>query len=458
MVTIGNDTLPGTITTLESAPSVGVNVGAPGTPTIVGQADLDGASNAADPNTAVEITRPKQARDRFGLAENSQLTTAVQDALAEGAYPVYAVAPPVETTTQDLSGDSGSTGDVENTPLIENVDDVTFTINSSEKETTFYPEGNPTNTSVPDGEVLVNPQDGRFYADEALGNSGDELEYSHADYSADTFDAINELEVAGNEFLRDITDFVALTDEKGSIKDMLETHVDDMEGNGDFAIGLAGAGEGYVIDAVSAGQQSTEYSDSYDNSRLQLVTPSRDNEGRTLIGSYVGARSRIGIDSTPVFKALRTQSSLQTNLSQDEQEDLVGEQVIPIEERSGNARIVEDLTTVSDTNTEEQQWRQGISRLVTDYVAELSREEAEPYIGEFQDPTSRNNIRGNVSARLKELLESRQLRGYSLVVEAVDDMTVAVDIGIDTADPLRNIELTVAAGSVQNGVEIVEGA
>lgn len=456
MVTIGNDTLPGTITTLESASTVGINIGAPGVATIVGQGYLQGASDAVDANTVVRVTRPNQARAAFGPAEDSNLTQNINDALAEGAYPVYGVAPPEESTTDDLSAESGTTGSVSETPVHEVESDITFTINSTSKDTVLYTAGDPHNvSSVPSGEVYLNPQSGNFQTDEAMGNAGDEVSFGYLDYTADTFDAVNNFETVGGQFLRDLTDFIGTTDEDIDVKDSLETHVDDMENNGDFAIAIAGAGDGgYVAGAETADDQTSDYSDNYDNSRVQLIAPSRDDEGRSIIGSYVGARSRIGIDSTPIFKPLRTQTGLQTNLSTGELEDLVNAKVIPIEERSDAARIYEDVTTVADDNTDEEQWQQGISRLVTDFVAELARDETDEHVGEFNDEVTLNNVRGDISAGLKQLLESRQLEAYTLAVEEIDSMTAAVDIGIDTADPLRNIELTVSAGAVRNGVSV----
>lgn len=448
MVTIGNDTLAGTITTLESADSVGVGVGSPGTPVIIGQGYLQGSTANASADSAQRITRSSQARNQFGDAANSQLTQALQDALSEGAYPVYGIAPTeTEVTGEDFSGESGQTATLANAPVQEVADDIVFTVNSTTKTTVLYRDGDPSNETPGTDEVYLNPTTGKFKVDESLGNTGDDVDYWYLDYSS-TFDEIDNHQVTDTEFLRDIVDFVSLIPETDDVVDSLETQVDNMESNGDFAIGLAGAGDPYIAD-------TNAYTDSYDNSRMQLVYPSRDGDGNTLMGSYAGARSRIGISSTPIFKRLRTQNALQFNLSRSQQEDLVLEKVNPIEERGGaGARIIDDLTTVGDTNTDEAAWQQGISRLVTDFIAETVRERADGFIGSFNDTSTLNSLRGNISSDLKALLESRQLEAYSLVIEATDGTTAVVDIGIDTADPLRNIELTVSAGAVQNGVSV----
>lgn len=454
MVTIGNDTLPGTITTIESAPSSGVATQSPGVPVIVGQGYLQGSSASASADTGYRISRPSRARSLFGDTSNSQLTRAVQDALAEGAYPVYAVAPSeVEVTAEDLSGESGQTATLANAPVQEVAGDITFTVNSTQKTTILYREGDPANASPGTDEVYLNPQTGKFKVDESLGNAGDEADYWYLDFS-NTFDEISNYQIDSTTFLREVVDFIGLVDENDSVVQSAETQANDMESNGNYVIALAGAGSPYIDDAGTTSDETTGYTDSYDNSRLQLINPSRNGDGNTTMGSYAGLRSEIGISTTPIFQSLTTQTSLQTNLSQTQQENLVNSQVIPLEERSGGARIIEDVTTVTDSNTDEANWRQGISRLVTDYVAEAVRDEAEPFIGEFNDTGTLNSLRGNVSSELKALLETRQLEAFSLVVEEVDSTTAAVDVGINTADPLRNIELTVAAGAVSNGVRV----
>lgn len=455
MVTIGNDTLPGTITTLESAASAGTGVGAPGTPVILGQGYLHGSNASGSADTAYRITRPNQASTQFGNAENSQLTTAVQDALAEGAYPVYAIAPSeVEVTGEDLSGVTGQSTTLANAPILENPGDITFTINSTQKTTVLYHEGDPSNATPGTDEVLLNPVTGKAYADESMGNTGDSVDYWHADYT-NTFDEITNHEVGDNTFLRDVVDFLQLIPETDSVVSDLKSKVISMETNGHYAIAIAGAGDPYIDDAGTEGTDETSsFSHAHDTSRLQLINPSRKGDGTTLAGSYVGARARIGIDSTPIFKSLRTATGLLTNLSTAQQENLVLENVIPIEERSGSARIIEDMTTVSDSNSEEAAWQQGISRLVTDFVTEIVEEESNNYVGEFNDRSVLNNIRGNISSRLKPLLGTGQLEAYSLIVEEKSSTVAVVNVGIDTADPLRNIELTVSAGDVSNGVSV----
>lgn len=443
MVTIGNSTLPGTITTIESAASIGSGVGSPGTPVILGQAYL--SSGSADADTAYRINRSKRARDLFGPADKSQLTTAVQDALVDGARPVYAIATPETSVSgEDLSGESGQGATLANAPVQEVADDITFTINSTTKTTVLYYQGDPSNGSPGTDEVLLNPVTGKFYADESLGSAGDSVDYTYVDYT-NSFDEVTNYQISSNVYLRDVVDFVAPISEKTSVVNSARDKVDSMESNGWLGIALAGAGKPYIADTGS-------YTNPYDNSRVQLMYPSRDPNGRTKIGGYVGTRAEIGISTSPIFNRVGTATELLESLSITQQENLVNNNVIPLEERSGGARIIEDLTTVTDSNSQEAAWKQGLSRLVTDFVVEQTDAIANGYVGEFNNTGVMNSVRGDIAEALDAMLESNSLQAYSLLVERVDSTTITVDVGINTADPLRNIELNIDAGNVRNGV------
>lgn len=451
MVTIGNDTLPGHITTIESATSTGANLGAPGVPVLLGQAYLP--EGTATANSAERVTRPKQARDLFGPPEKSLLTESIQDALVEGAYPVYAIAAAENSVTgEDLSGKTGNTGTLANAPVQEVASDITFTINSTDKTTVLYYKGDPANGTPGTDEVLLNPQTGKYNIDEAQGNTGDNVDYNYVSYT-NTFDEITQAQF-DETYLRDIVDFVAPVDEKDSVVTSAETKADSMESNGWLAIAQGGAGKPYIVDQETTTDDTGNYTDSYDNSRLQLFNPTRKADGGTLMGGYVGRRSAIGISAVPMFSTIQTASSLNINLNRSQQEDLVTSDVNPIKERSEGARIIEDLTTVSDSNTNESAWERGFARLVTDFVAELIEDESDPFFGEFNDDPVLNAIEARVSQGLQKLLRNRQLEAFSLLAEEIDSTTITVDVGINTADPLRNIEITVSAGNVQNGVQV----
>jgi hypothetical protein len=254
--------------------------------------------------------------------------------------------------------------------------------------------------------------------------------------------------------LRELADFVALVDENADARDSLRDKTVSMGSNGWRVIGLAGAGSPWIDDLGTGTDEVSSYSDSYDTSRLQLYAPTRDADGNSIMGGIAGFRSALGIDAPAFSKKLRTANALQLNLSQSQIEALINNNVNPIEEGRGAAEVVEDLTTVTDSNSTESSWTTGFARLVTDFTVEEIQETADPFFGEFNNNGVQNLIEGRVASVLKQLLESRAIDAFSLVLEEVDDVTLAVDVGIDTGDGLRNIELTVTTGDVQNGVTV----
>lgn len=455
MVTIGSDALPGTITTIDSSANVGSAINAPGVPVFIGQAYLpDGSANAEQ---VYRVRRASRATSLFGPADKSLLTDAIHGALVEGASIVYAVAANEnQSTTQDLSGTSSTSITLNNAPVQEVAGDITFNINGTDKTTVLYYDGDPAEASVGQDEVYLNPQSGKAEADESAGNTGDDVEYTYVDYQG----AVDAVETAtiqdGETYLRDVADFLVAVDENEDAKTVVVDKSKAMDDNGWFNITLAGAGEPYILDKNTNTDETSSYSNPFDTSRAQLIYPSRDN-GNTVIGEYAGRRAAIGIDSIPMFETIQSVSTLQRTLDQSQKENLINAYVNPLEARRSNVLIYDDLTTVSDSNSSESSWRRGFARLVTDFVAERAEERAEPFIGDFNERSTLNSLRGNVSSDLKDLHETGQVVGFSLLVEKIDSTSAVLDIGIQTAKPLRNIDIQVTTGDVSGGVVIQGG-
>ncbi len=351
MVTIGNTILPGVKSIVQSSSSVGVNVGSPGDAGIVGIADfIDGV---ADPNEVFEITNAPAGETAFGVG--SPLSKNIKNALSEGAYPVYAVAPE-------------------------------------------YDEGEDTY----DWDAAV---------DALIEAEGDKL------------------------------DFIGVTSYDPVVVEYLHDAVKEMESNGDFAIALAGADIDY--------ENLSAYSNMYDSSRIQLIYPSTDKDGESIIGSYIGLRSSLGMDSSPMRKRLRTQRDLSISLSRAEMEALASERVNPIKNERPGAMIIDDMTTVADTNVEESEFKQGISRIVTDFVTVIVNENADVFIGELHSRSARNALGAIIKSELKNLLDLNAITGFNIEVEPVDAMQARVNVGVETIKPLRNITAAVTAGEVE---------
>lgn len=428
MVTIGSTTLPGVQTEVESASSAGVNVNAAAVVGLVGQADL--TNGIAEANEVYAVTTPVKARTWFG--EGSPLAEGCVDALTEGAYPVYAVAPErIEVAGEDLSGLGATSGTLENTPGPEDPEAYSFSVDSTSKTAVLTTEDPSLKTPGTD-EVYVNPVTGEFELDSAPSSSGS-VDYEYFDYSTASA-ALYEKEASR-------VDVVGVLNENETA--VTETHNQALlyDDQYEFTVVIAGA-------APNISDTST-FTNSYDSSRIQLLYPSRNADGQSLVGSYVGLRARLGINESPIWKRLQTQNDLSETLSKPDQVNLVNAKVVPLADETRGARIVEDLTCVSETNSDEASMQQVLHRLIVDYVTEVVYVTSERFIGQLHTQAARNALSSIIGGEMDRLLTQNSITDYNVTVEEVDAMTASVDVGIDTVDPLRNILATVAAGEVQ---------
>lgn len=425
MVTIGDTTLPGVEANVTSALSIGVSVTSPGEVGLIGEADLsEGTANA---NEVYRVTTANKAEVWFG--QDSPLAQICSDALREGAFPVYAVA--VEEVTGTETVPSGPAVDsFDNAPVSEVAD--TYDVSAIDTDAYINKHyGDVSNVSSETLKVDVNPIDGAYQVGDAASGTED-ISYSYFNYEA----AVDELVKERG----DSVDFIAPWTENRSVVDYVETSVDGMEDHYEFAICLAGA--------TGTIQDTSTYDNPYDNSRVQLIYPGRNEAGESIIGSYAGLRSALGISKSPMRKRFSGQRNLYHRLNTADYEALVAENVNPISSRSAGARILEDQTTAQDDNLDENAFQQGISRLICDYVTLIVQQNADAFIGELHTVSARNTLRSVIETELSDLRDQDTLIDYTVSVAKIDSLTAEVNVGIETVKPLRNIVANVTAGQV----------
>jgi hypothetical protein len=369
------------------------------------------------------VRTPVKARELFG--KGSPLTENCIDALTEGAYPVYASATAgTDVTAEDVTAQTGTLASL---PVSEDADEVVFTVDGAAQETVkvFV---DPAGVTLSAGQTAYNPVTGAYAHDVVPTNA--DVDYTHYDYAS----AIQAVE--NNE--ADVIDFLGVLSE-GAASDAHDAVV-RMAGNDQFAVSVAGA-------AASIPDISV-YDNPFDSSRIQLLYPSRNDDGESLIGSYLGLRAVLGINNSPIFKRLETQKSLSETLSKQDQRTLVENKVVPVGNDSRGARIVEDLTAVDDSNVKEDSMRQVLHRLIVDFVTQITNEVSEKFIGELHSQSARNSLRSSIVSRLNGLIDLSAITAYTVTVQRIDSLTASVDVGIDTIDPLRNINATITAGAV----------
>jgi hypothetical protein len=430
MATYGSTVEPGIVTNVNSALAVTSSGGAPADVGLVGQADL--VNGTAETNAVYQVTRATKARDWFG--EESPLTQNVLDALNEGAYPVYAVA--VETsdiTAEDLSALSSNTGTLIEGAVSEFAEDTVFSVAGSDL-TTVLVYDDLTDRTPDAGEVYLNPASREFKidADVTVGNAGDEVNYVVGDYQSG-HDALASDAGGAVDF------FTPLSEDEVVTQDALDT-VRDMANQYNFAVAVVGAVPG--IDTA-------EYTNPFDDSRVQVVYPARNDAGYSTLGSYSGLRAEIGINTTPINKRLTSQQSLSVGLDRASRGELIDNRVVPLAEETEGARIADDINTVTDSNSEEAGIRFGFTRLVLDFVISTVRRNEQPFVGRLNSRSVRAALEGLLSNQLKTLKRSNSIIDYNVRVSRVNATTSAVEVQIETAKPLRFIENTITIGSSQ---------
>lgn len=429
MTEYGNTIEPGIVTNVSSENAVSTSGGSPTDVGLVGQADL--ANGDANANEVYQLTSTPTARAKFG--EDSPLTKAVNDALAEGAYPVYAVAADsTSVTSEDLSGLSSSSGTLSNGPSSEVAGDTSFTINGTSM-TTVVTYDDPATTTPGAGEVYLNPSTQEFEVDDSasVGNAGDEVDYDYYDYDTALTAMADD---AGS-----VIDFLVPLSEASAVRTSAETTAETMADEYDFALTIVGAGPHI--------SNFTDYTAPADNSRVQAVYPPRNADGESTLASYAGIRASIGITGTPINKRMTTQGDLGESLKLGERGSLIDGRVVPFAQENGGARIADDVNTVSDENTDEANIRFGFSRLVVDSVLGTVRNNEQPFIGRLNAYPVRKAFEGLVRQELRPLTRSNAIIDYEVSVFKGDATTARLELSVDTAEPIRFIENEVSIGN-----------
>lgn len=435
MAELGTKLEPGIVTDVSSATTVSTGGTSRSDVGIVGQADLGtGATEgSADPNEVYLVTRSTDARNWFG--DDSLLTEAVTDALNEGAFPVYAVA--TETTQvsgEDISGLSSTSGTLAEGPVTEDGSAVDFTVDGTDKTTTITYE-DPSTLSPDADEVLLNPVTQDFELDSAPSDADDTNDT--VDYEVHDYPSANQALVDG---AGEIIDYFVALSENQSVTADVQTKVGNMAQEYNFALAIVGAGA--RVDPLN-------YENQFDDSRVQVLYPTRDGDDKSILGAYAGLRASLGITTTPINKRLDAEKELSAGLNKGERGALIESRVVPLAQESAGARIADDVNSVSDDNSEEANIRYGFSRLVIDVVIKTVHTNERPFIGRLNSQAVRNTLEGLLTSQLKPLLRSNAILEYDVTVRKVDATTATVELGVDTAKPLRFIENEVAVGGVQ---------
>jgi hypothetical protein len=426
MATIGNDVLPGPVTEVTSASFIGVFPSTPRDSVIMGPADLgtEAGQGNADETTLYNVVSFGQAEDLFGQV--SPLTRGCKLALGNGCKPVYAISPKAQTAQdEDISG--SATGTLKNHPCSEDPSDYTITIDSTDQTVELYTTGLPED-SPQDGTVYIVPQTGKYDLGTAPSTSATAA-YDYYNYD----EALQEMQ----EKVASLVDFIAPLQEGEDIASNVQLMTGSLEQHENFSIGLISAG----VDI-----DTSTFTQSFDDSRMQMYYPTRDADGKNIMGAVAGKRANLSLSATAIMKSLAGITNMAHRLSLSEKQNLIKERVNPIGSKSSGAVIIDDLTTVSDTNSDERNIDTGFARMVMDAVITLVIENEEPFIGEFNVDSTRNALRGVLITQLENLVRSDDITDYTVEVTERTARSADVRVAVETVRGLRNIYNTISAG------------
>lgn len=430
---------PGIVTDLTSASQTPTFGEAPNNLCLVGHGDLDEATNAADPDQGYLISRATSAVEWFGPPESSRLTEAVFDAMTEGAYPVYAVVADETEQTVDLSSEtsptvSPSVGHIREQPSGINItydgsgvsdENITVTFKDVSE---FSPSGS---------EVVVNPVNGEF----RFPNSPDSVAGSTS-ITVDEFDYTGAIDTAQAELAGDI-DFLVPLSERQTVADKANTTVEEMEQKYNLAMAFVGT-DSYIDDV-------NNYTQSYDDSRTQIIYPTRFEDGSSALAAYAGHKAQLGLEDTPINNRFENNASLNHTLDVGQRGTLIDEDVVPLADESRGVRIADDVTTATNQNADGRNLEFGFNRLAADYIIQITRRNEEPFIGLLQRPGVRQVLQRLVNQQLTELEQSNIVLDHEVTVLSEGPTTVSVEMNLDLVEPLRFIENSVVIESGRAG-------
>lgn len=416
----GDNSEPGVISLVGSEQSTGVSSDSPANPAVVGPADLTNGSATA--GEVYVLGQPSEAVNLFG--SDSLLTQNVMDAFGEGGNPVWAVpTEPISVTGEDVTTNEGQ---LSNAPVSENPDDYTFSVGGTELTTkVVYYE--PDTEAPGTDEVYVEPSTGKYVIDSGKSPaSGDTVDYTYHKYQ----DAINNVTSGSSaEYIDQLTVLTENTD----VHSQVEIGLENMADNHNFA--------GAYLPVGPNIDDKQDYTPAFDNKRIQIIYPGRNEDGELAAGAYVGMRARLGIRTTPIKKRLRTHDYMIEDLDSTDREFLIDNRVVPIQSSRRGARVMDDVNTVDlENNQDSVNIQFAYTNHVVDYITKTVQVNEERFIGGLHRPAMRRAMKASINSQLRELKSQSQVIDYNVSVEAESSVKAGVDIGLDLADPLRFVE------------------
>jgi hypothetical protein len=290
----------------------------------------------------------------------------------------------------------------------------------------------PATLSVSSGDAVYNPVTGEVELDSSPASSA-VITYSYPDYNAAIDALVSEYST--------VVDFIGVLSEASSVIGHLESAVNAMAVERNFAMGISGVSS-YIDDTTTFGLP-------IDNKRMQLTFGSRDAAGDSLIGAWIGRRGSIGIQRSGMRVRLSGKTDLYHSLSQTQKADLFNANVLVFETDRGSVRAMNDATAVDPQSSANEAYNNALASVVSDFVTEIVIESSEPFISRLNTPSALKNLEDTIVSGIEALVDADILVRFSVHVESLDARTAAAEIGLEFAEPIENIRVTIIGGEPQ---------
>ncbi len=185
-------------------------------------------------------------------------------------------------------------------------------------------------------------------------------------------------------------------------------------------IGIIGSDNDILDDLRNHGQ---------DSSRIVFVTPSiwvNDAAkgapvrlpGTFTAAAVAGLISSLSPHFSPTNKSLRA-NAVGSKFNGIQLEQLVLARVLALEDRQGAIKIVQGITTASDTA-----WKQITTRRIVDYAKFGVRSSCDPFIGKLNNERVRQAMKGTINSFLADMVDQEMLISYEVEVSATREQEI----------------------------------
>ncbi|SEO71554.1 hypothetical protein SAMN05216388_101786 [Halorientalis persicus] len=302
----------------------------------------DPNSGTAQTNDPTQVSGPQAAAAAFG--EDTALTEAIRDAAANGVgyASIWGVMPATQSATGEaIAGGSGTLG---NTPIIEDVAEITATNTTDGVEADVaFRYNDPVAEPSSEQTVHINPFEGIVEA----GDSDEyEIDYKWLDWQS-AFDA-----ATGVIQEQEHGEWRVHSEAESVVADAIST-VRPLRESEWKMIRVSAAAQPNTNSSATPPEahfDATGYTDGLDNDALFLTAPERRPGSDSLVGGAVaGQMAGTSIDEPILGNALTGVTDLTQTLTVPEQTDLANSGVIPIS-ASGSPALEDNVSTSTETD------------------------------------------------------------------------------------------------------------